>query len=205
MTEEKPFNIKWHEAHITKQDREKILGQKGVTIWFTGLSQSGKSTIAHEVERLLINRGLMAYVLDGDNIRHRLSKNLGFSPEDREENIRRIGEVTHLFSDAGFITIAAFISPYASDRNRVRELFREGEFIEVYVDCPLEVCEERDTKGLYGKARAGEVREFTGISAPYEIPENPEICLDNANQSVKESAEIVISYLVENKIITEPE
>ena len=201
MTKQKATNITWHEGHVTKQDREKLLSQKGVTIWFTGLSGSGKSTVAREVERILIARGQLTYVLDGDNIRHGLNKNLGFSPEDREENIRRIGEVAHLFTDAGFITLTAFISPYIADRNKARALAKEDEFIEVYVDCPLEVCEQRDTKGLFKRARAGEIKEFTGISAPYEAPENPEITLKTANESLPESTNVVISYLEEKGII----
>ncbi len=197
MTEQKATNITWHEGQINKSDREKLLGQKGVTIWFTGLSGSGKSTVAREVERILYDRGYMAYVLDGDNIRHGLNKNLGFSPEDREENIRRIGEVAHLFTDAGVIALTAFISPYISDRNKARAIAHEGEFIEVYVDCPLEVCEQRDTKGLFKKARAGLIKEFTGISAPYEAPDHPEIVVNTAKQSIQQSAQVVIDYLEE--------
>lgn len=201
MNEQKATNITWHDGHVTKRDREKLLKQKGVTVWFTGLSGSGKSTVAREVERILLAQGHLAYVLDGDNVRHGLNKNLGFSPEDREENIRRIGEVAHLFTDAGFITLTAFISPYVADRKNARALAKNGEFIEVYVHCPLEVCEQRDTKGLFKKARAGEIKEFTGISAPYESPENPEIRLDTSNQSLEESAKVVIDYLYEKGII----
>jgi len=201
MTVHKATNITWHEGFVTKEEREKILKQKGVTIWFTGLSGSGKSTVAREVERQLYQRGHLVYVLDGDNIRHGLNKNLGFSPEDREENIRRIGEVAHLFCDAGIINLTAFISPYREDRNKARALSNDGEFIEVYVDCPLEVCEQRDTKGLFKKARAGEIKEFTGISAPYEEPEHPEVRINTAEQTVAQSAQTVLSYLEKNGII----
>lgn len=201
MTKQKATNITWHEGAVSKQQREGLLKQKGVIIWYTGLSASGKSTIAHEVEATLFKRGHLCYVLDGDNIRHGLNKNLGFSPEDREENIRRIGEVAKLFAEAGIIAMTAFISPYRADRNRVRELVGDGEFIEVFVDCPLSVLEERDPKGLYKKARAGEIAEFTGISAPYEAPENPELTIDTSKLSLKESAEMVVTYLEEQKII----
>ena len=201
MTDQKATNITWHGGHVNKEDREKMMKQKGVTIWFTGLSGSGKSTVAREVEGILFKRGCLVYTLDGDNIRHGLNKNLGFSPEDREENIRRIGEVAHLFADAGLIALTAFISPYRTDRDKARALANNGEFIEVYVDCPLEVCEERDPKGLFKKARAGEIKEFTGISAPYEAPENPELRLNTANQTLRESALIVVSYLEEKGII----
>lgn len=201
MAEQKATNIVWHHGTVTQADREKLLSQKGVTIWFTGLSGSGKSTIVREVERLLYSRGNLCYVLDGDNIRHGLNKNLGFSPEDRTENIRRIGEVAHLFTDAGLITLTAFISPYRADRNQARQLAKEGEFIEVFVDCPLAECEKRDPKGLFKKARAGEIKEFTGISAPYEAPENPELTVKTAEQTVTESAEVVLKYLEKNGII----
>ncbi len=201
MTEQKATNITWHGGQIKQEHREKLLGQKGVNVWFTGLSGSGKSTVAREVEQRLFKMGRLVYVLDGDNIRHGLNKNLGFSPEDREENIRRIGEVAHLFTDAGVITLTAFISPYKNDRDNVRALMNEGEFVEVFVDCALDECEKRDPKGLFKKARAGEIKEFTGISAPYEAPENPEIKLDTKQQSLKESADIVVKYLIEKNII----
>ena len=197
MAGQKATNIKWHHGKIIKEDRVKLLNQKGVTIWLTGLSGSGKSTIAVELEHALIENRHQAYILDGDNIRHGLNKNLGFSPEDRTENIRRIGEVAKLFTDAGIITIAAFISPYREDRDAVRKLLNDGEFIEVYVECPLDVCEERDTKGLYKKARAGEVKDFTGISAPYEEPLNPELTIDSSKQTVEESTRAVLNYLEE--------
>jgi len=195
MTEQKATNITWHDAVISREDRERLLKQKGAVIWFTGLSGSGKSTLAHEVESRLHSQNHLTVVLDGDNIRHGLNKNLGFSPEDREENIRRIGEVARLFFDAGVIAMTAFISPYRKDRGKVRGLLPEGRFIEVFCACSLDVCEERDTKGLYKKARAGEIREFTGISAPYEEPSNPEIRVDTDRLSVGDCADAVIGYL----------
>ncbi len=198
MAEQKATNIKWHHGKITKEDREKLLNQKGATIWLTGLSGSGKSTIAVELEHALVENKHQAYILDGDNIRHGLNKNLGFSPEDRTENIRRIGEVAKLFTEANLITIAAFVSPYREDRNNVRKLLNHGEFIEIYVKCSLEVCEERDTKGLYKKARAGEVKDFTGISAPYEEPLNPELTIDTSELSVEESTRSILNYLESN-------
>ncbi len=201
MTIQKATNITWHHASITRADREKLLNQKGIVIWFTGLSASGKSTIAHTLEEKLFDRGVLTYVLDGDNIRHGLNKNLGFSPEDREENIRRIGEVGKLFADAGIIAMTAFISPYRADRNKARMLHEPGKFIEVFVEAPLNVLENRDPKGLYKKARAGQIPEFTGISAPYEAPENSEIHLDTSKLNVAECADIVIQYLEEQKII----
>ena len=198
MTEQKAKNITWHQATITHKDREKLLNQKGCVLWFTGLSGSGKSTLAHEVENTLHERGHLTYVLDGDNVRHGLNQNLGFSPQDREENIRRIGEVSKLFADAGVIAMTAFISPYTADRDKVRALLTQGRFIEVFVDCPLEICEQRDTKGLYKKARTGEIKEFTGISAPYEAPAHPEIVVNTAQLSLPESADQVIDYLEES-------
>lgn len=201
MTEQKATNITWHPADIFKVDREKLLNQKGVVIWFTGLSGSGKSTLAHAVEKKLYSNGNLTYVLDGDNIRHGLNKNLGFSPEDREENIRRIGQVASLFADCGIITMTAFISPYRKDRNKARELRETGEFIEVFVKVPLDVAEDRDPKGLYKKARAGEIQEFTGISAPYEEPENPELVIDTSELNLEQSADKVVNYLLENDII----
>ena len=197
MAEQKATNIKWHHGKITKEDRVKLLNQKGTTIWLTGLSGSGKSTIAVELEHALIENRHQAYILDGDNIRHGLNKNLGFSPEDRTENIRRIGEVAKLFTEANIITIAAFVSPYREDRDNVRKLLGHGEFVEIYVNCSLEVCETRDTKGLYKKARAGEVKDFTGISAPYEEPLNPELKIDSSKLSVEESTREILNYLEE--------
>lgn len=201
MAEQKATNITWHEANVAQADREKLLNQKGCVIWFTGLSGSGKSTLALEVESKLHQRGHLTYVLDGDNIRHGLNKNLGFSPEDREENIRRIGEVAKLFADAGVISMTAFISPYRTDRDNARDLLDEGRFVEVFVDCPLEVCESRDTKGLYKKARAGEIKEFTGISAPYEAPSQPELTVNTDDQSLKECTEHVIALLASKGLI----
>lgn len=201
MAKQKATNITWHHATISKADRENLLGQKGVVIWFTGLSASGKSTIAHAVEEKLFDRGHLTYVLDGDNIRHGLNKNLGFSPEDRAENIRRIGEVGKLFADAGVIVMTAFISPYRADRENARKLHEPGKFIEIYVDAPLSVLEARDPKGLYQKARAGQIAEFTGISAPYEAPDHPEIHLDTSKLNVEECADGVIQYLECQRII----
>ena len=195
MAEQKATNITWHEANVVQTDREKLV------IWFTGLSGSGKSTLALEVESALYRRGHLTYVLDGDNIRHGLNKNLGFSPEDREENIRRIGEVAKLFADAGVIAMTAFISPYHADRDNARDLLDEERFVEVFVDCPLEVCEARDTKGLYKKARAGEIKEFTGISAPYEVPTQPELTVNTGNQSLEECTEHVIAILESKELI----
>ena len=195
MAEQKATNIKWHHGKITKEDRVTLLNQKGATIWLTGLSGSGKSTIAVELEHALIENKHQAYILDGDNIRHGLNKNLGFSPEDRTENIRRIGEVAKLFTEANIITIAAFVSPYREDRDNVRKLLGRGEFVEIYVKCSLEVCEKRDTKGLYKKARAGEVKDFTGISAPYEEPLNPELTIDSSKLSIEESTRTILDYL----------
>lgn len=196
---QKATNIVWHHGNITKEDRERMNNQRGVCLWFTGLSGSGKSTIANEVQNLLFERGHLTYVLDGDNVRHGLNKDLGFSPEDRTENIRRIGEVSKLFVDVGVIVMTAFISPYQEDRERARQLMPDGEFIEVYVECDLEVCEERDVKGLYKKARAGQITEFTGISAPYEAPENPELVVNTARQTdVRVNARQVVDYLEES-------
>ena len=186
---------------MSRGDRSAMLGHGAATLWFTGLSGSGKSTIAIAVERELMNRGKQAYVLDGDNVRQGLNKNLGFSPEDRTENIRRIGEVAKLFNDAGVIVLTAFISPYRSDRNGVRDALPDGEFIEVLVDCPLEECEKRDVKGLYQKARAGEIPEFTGISAPYEAPEAPELVLKTGESSVDECVAQVIDSLTQRGLL----
>lgn len=191
----KATNIVWHPGNVTREDRQRITGHKGCTVWFTGLSGSGKSTIAVALEKALWDRGVRAYILDGDNVRHGLNSDLGFSPEDRTENIRRIGEVAKLFTDAGVVNLTAFISPYRSDRDRVRGIMGEGDFIEAYVDCPIEECERRDVKGLYAKARAGKIPEFTGISAPYEAPEKPEIVLETAKLSEDQSVAKVIAYL----------
>src|SRR5215471_9453482 len=201
MNTPKSRNIHWHAGMVTKLDREAISGHKGCTIWMTGLSGSGKSTLAVALEKRLLERGVRAYILDGDNIRHGLNKNLGFSPEDRTENIRRIGEVAKLFTDAGLVAITAFISPYRADRDQVRALMKPGDFVEVYVECPVDVCEQRDVKGLYKKARAGEIKEFTGVSAPYEAPLRPELTIDTSGQSVEESAKQILAYLERQGIV----
>lgn len=195
MTEQKSTNITWHAGHVERADRERLLHQRGVTLWLTGLSASGKSTIAMATEALLVERGHLAYVLDGDNVRHGLNKNLGFAPEDRTENIRRVAEVAKLFTEAGAIVLTSFISPYRADRDASRALFEKGDFAEVFVQASIEVCESRDPKGLYKKARAGEIPEFTGISAPYEEPEKPEVRLETGSLSVEESAEKLVAYL----------
>ena len=195
MTPTQSRNLTWHAGSIGRADRERLLGQKGITVWLTGLSGSGKSTIAVGAEAALIRRGRCAYVLDGDNIRHGLNQNLGFSPADRTENIRRIGEVAKLFTDAGMIVITSFISPYRADRDAARALMDEGDFVEVLVDASLETCEARDVKGLYKKARAGEIPEFTGISAPYEPPQNPELVLDTNRESIEESTTALLRFL----------
>lgn len=198
VAESKSTNITWHVGDVTREQRESLLGQRGVTIWFTGLSGSGKSTVAVAAEKKLVEMGRAAYVLDGDNVRHGLNSNLGFSPEDRTENIRRIGEVAKLFTDAGMIVLTSFISPYRADRDLVRGAVNDGDFIETYVAASVETCEGRDVKGLYKKARAGEIPEFTGISAPYEEPLNGELTLDTNTQSVDESVEQLLGYLREN-------
>ena len=194
-------NIFWHHGKLTNETREKTLGQKGAVVWFTGLSGSGKSTVAREVEHALVENGINAYVLDGDNIRHGLNKNLGFSPEDRTENIRRIGEVAKLFAESNVVVLTAFISPYREDRNTARTLLEAGQFFEVLCDAPLETCEERDPKGLYKKARAGEIPEFTGISAPYEAPEQAELTLKTKDEDLEESTRRVLDLLAEAGII----
>ncbi len=203
MDSPKSQNITWHHPIITKEERERLLGQKGVTLWFTGLSRSGKSTLATEIEKRLYKRGYITFILDGDNIRHGLNRDLGFSPKDREENIRRIGEVAYLFSQAGIINMTAFISPYRADRKKARDLANEGEFIEIFCKCALEACEKRDSKGVYKKARAGEILDFTGISAPYEEPQDPEITIETDRETIEESANKIISYLEKNGFIKE--
>ncbi|MED5400929.1 MAG: adenylyl-sulfate kinase [Planctomycetota bacterium] len=198
MAEQKATNITWHETRVERTAREQLSGHRGVVIWFTGLSASGKSTVANEVDHLLHAAGKNTYVLDGDNVRHGLNKNLGFSAEDRAENIRRIGEVAKLFVDAGTIALTAFISPYIADRDEARALMAEGEFIEVYVNASLETCEARDPKGLYAKARAGEIKGFTGIDDPYEAPESAELVLDANTKSIEELGAEVVAYLEAN-------
>jgi adenylylsulfate kinase len=204
MTEIRATNITWHEGHVTPAERGKLLRQKGCTIWFTGLSGSGKSTIAFTLEHALVQRGHLAYVLDGDNIRHGLNKNLGFSAADREENIRRIGEVAKLFADCGVITMTSFISPYRKDRDTVRALHVAGQlpFIEVHVATPIETCEQRDPKGLYKKARAGQLKGFTGIDDPYEAPANPELTIDATATSPQEAVVLLVDYLEKQGILT---
>ncbi len=197
------MNITWHPTKITKVDREKLNGHKGVCLWFTGLSGSGKSTLANEVEGELYKLGIHTYILDGDNIRYGLNKDLDFSEEGRRENIRRIGEVAKLFVDAGIIVLTAFISPFRKDREQVRNLLGEGNFIEIFVDAELETCEERDPKGLYKKARKGEIKDFTGISSPYEKPIEPEILIYNGKGSnLGENTKKIIEFLVNKKILS---
>lgn len=204
MTEQKATNVHWHQGEITGEDRQSLLGQKGATLWFTGLSGSGKSTIAVALEKALFQRGKLTYRLDGDNVRLGINKNLGFSAEDRTENIRRIGEIAKLFVDAGVIALSSFISPYQVDRQRVRELHAESgyPFVEIFVDCALSTAEERDPKGLYKKARAGEIKNFTGIDDPYEAPQSPEIHLRTDQMSLDEEVEIIIDYLQQQGFIT---
>jgi adenylylsulfate kinase len=201
MSTPKSRNIVWHSGTVTRADREALAGHKGCTIWMTGLSGSGKSTLAVALEKALLDRGVRSFVLDGDNVRHGLNKDLGFSPADRNENIRRIGEVAKLFTEAGLINATAFISPYRADRDQVRKIMAAGDFIEVFVSCSVAVCEERDPKGLYKKARAGQIPEFTGISAPYEEPSNPELTLHTDRESEAESLGIVLDYLEEHGYI----
>jgi adenylylsulfate kinase len=203
MTDIKATNITWHEGHVTRDERNGLLKQKGCTIWFTGLSGSGKSTIAYTLEHALVQRGHLAYVLDGDNIRHGLNKNLGFSAADREENIRRIGEVAKLFADAGVITMTSFISPYRKDREAVRALHEAGQvpFLEIHANTPIETCEQRDPKGLYKKARAGELKNFTGIDDPYEAPLKAELTIDATSTSPQEATILILQYLEKQGLV----
>jgi adenylylsulfate kinase len=203
MTQIKATNITWHEGHVTLAERQQLLKQQGATLWFTGLSGSGKSTIAFTLEHALVQQGRLAYVLDGDNIRHGLNKNLGFSAADREENIRRIGEVAKLFADCGVITMTSFISPYRKDRDIVRALHDAGQmpFIEIHVNTPIETCEQRDPKGLYKKARAGQLKGFTGIDDPYEAPTSPELTIDATNTSPQQAAVLLLEYLQKRGIL----
>lgn len=194
-------NITWHYSTITKQDRQSLNGHKSCVLWFTGLSGSGKSTLANAVDHSLYLEQCKSYVLDGDNIRHGLNKDLSFKKEDRQENIRRIGEVARLFVDSGQIVTTAFISPFREDREMVRKMFPESEFIEVFVDCPIDVCEVRDPKGLYRKARNGEIPNFTGISSPYEAPNQPEITIRTDELSIGHSVDKIITYLKAKKIL----
>src|SRR3989338_6006015 len=197
----KSKNIVWHHGKLTAEDRVRHLGQRGAVVWLTGLSGCGKSTVAREIEHALIENKINSYVLDGDNIRHGLNSNLGFSPDDRKENIRRIGEVARLFCETNIVTLTAFISPYRADRDLSRSLVPKGQFFEVFCNASLEVCEQRDTKGLYKKARAGQIPEFTGISAPYEAPENAELVLKSDQETVEESTRRVLDLLAKNNII----
>lgn len=203
MAEQKATNVHWHEGDITRGHRQKILGHKGATLWFTGLSGSGKSTVAVQLEGRLSELGFLSYRLDGDNVRLGINKNLGFTAEDRTENIRRIGEIAKLYVDTGVITLSSFISPYSSDRDQVRALHEAAgmDFIEVFVDCSLEAAESRDPKGLYKKARAGEIKNFTGIDDPYEAPPKPEVHLHSDKQSLDEEVEQILSVLRSRNII----
>ncbi|MFC1580597.1 adenylyl-sulfate kinase [Thermodesulfobacteriota bacterium] len=197
----KDNNVTWHQGLVTQQDREKLHGHKGAVIWFTGLSASGKSTIAHHLEKLLHEKGCSTYVFDGDNVRHGLCGDLGFTEEDRSENIRRIGEMTKLFVDAGIIAITAFISPYRADRQSVRALVGENSFIEVFVDCPVDICEKRDQKGIYAKARSGAIKDFTGISAPYQPPNDPSLVIRSNEVEAIQAAIDVMDFIKRQKII----
>jgi adenylylsulfate kinase len=204
MAEQKATNVHWHEGDITREHRGKLVGHKGATLWFTGLSGSGKSTVAVELEGTLHEMGVLSYRLDGDNVRLGINKNLGFSAEDRTENIRRIGEIAKLFVDSGVIALSSFISPYRADRDQVRALHDEAgmDFIEIFVDCSLEAAESRDPKGLYKKARAGEIKNFTGIDDPYEEPAHPEIHLHSDQQSLEEEVNTILAALKERGIIS---
>jgi adenylylsulfate kinase len=197
----KTLNITYHNATVTRKRREKLNSHKSIVIWFTGLSGSGKSTLAHSVEEGLHRLGCRTYVLDGDNVRHGLSSNLSFSNNDRKENIRRIGEAARLMMEAGIITMTAFISPFKKDRNLVRQLLPQGDFIEIYCKASLEACESRDVKGLYKRARAGEIKSYTGIDSPYEKPDNPELIIDTESESLEDSVIKVIDFLKVRKII----
>lgn len=196
-------NVVWHHATVTRARREAQNGHRGAIVWFTGLSGSGKSTLAHAVEEALHQHGCRTFVLDGDNVRHGLCGDLGFSAQDRQENIRRIGEVAKLFMEAGVIVLTAFISPYSADRERVRGMVEYGDFIKIYVKCPVSVCESRDVKGMYKKARAGLIEEFTGISSPYEEPEHPDIVVDTAQETLGESVGKVIAGMYARGVVRE--
>lgn len=199
--QQKSSNTVWHHSTVSREDRQKLNNHKSVILWFTGLSGAGKSTLANAVESLLHEKGCRTYVCDGDNIRHGLNGDLGFSDADRVENIRRIGEVAKLFVDSGTIALTAFISPFKEERQRARDLVPAGDFVEIYCRCELDVCEDRDVKGLYKKARAGEIPEFTGISSPYEEPENPEIVVDTDKHSIEECANQILDYLAGQDVI----
>jgi len=195
-------NIIYHNATVTRERRNQLNGHKSVVIWFTGLSGSGKSTLAHSVEEGLYNLDCRTFVLDGDNVRHGLSSNLSFSDDDRKENIRRIGEAAKLMMESGVIAMTAFISPFKKDRNLVRQLLPQGDFIEIYCNASLEACESRDVKGLYKRARAGEIKNYTGIDSPYEAPDNPELIIDTESETLEESVTKVIDFLKSKEIIT---
>lgn len=197
----KSRNTIWHHASVTKERREKLNGHKCALLWLTGLSGSGKSTLSHAVEEELYQRGCHTYVLDGDNVRHGLCSDLGFKETDRRENIRRVGEAAKLFMEAGLITLTAFISPFIEDRKRVRSMFPHGGFLEVFCDCPLDVCEQRDVKGIYKRARMGEVKNFTGINSPYEPPMMPELIIQTDKQTLRESVQLVIAMLENRGIV----
>jgi adenylylsulfate kinase len=201
MEKRKSENVVWHHATVTRERRENLNGHRSAILWFTGLSGAGKSSLAHAVEEHLYQAGCRTFVLDGDNVRHGLCADLGFSAQDRVQNIRRVGEMTKLFLEAGVIALTAFISPFAEDRARVRALVPHGEFLEIFCNCPLKVCEERDTKGLYRRARAGEIKDFTGISSPYEIPQNPDLIVDTGALSLQASVTRVIKLLQERGFI----
>ena len=194
-------DIVWHDHKVVRSQRAENKNQKPCLLWFTGLSGSGKSTVANALDVALHNRGYHTFLLDGDNVRHGLCKDLAFSDHDREENIRRVGEVCKLFADAGLIVLSAFISPFNSDRRLVRKLFPAGEFIEVFMDAPIETCESRDPKGLYQKARSGQIKDFTGIDSPYEVPAHPELRLDTSRMSVDDCVEVLVAYLLEREMI----
>ncbi|CAI8184129.1 MAG: putative adenylyl-sulfate kinase [Prochlorococcus marinus str. MIT 9215] len=203
-TTPKGTNIVWHDASVDRQGRASQRGHRSAILWFTGLSGSGKSTLANAVNAALFEQGIATYVLDGDNIRHGLCKDLGFSDADREENIRRIGEVAKLFLDAGIIVLTAFVSPFRADRDKARGLVEAGDFIEIHCAADLSICEERDTKGLYAKARAGEIKDFTGISSPYEAPESPELNINTGNQDLESCVNVVIKQLQDQQLIPAP-
>ncbi|MGD2272917.1 MAG: adenylyl-sulfate kinase [Desulfobacterales bacterium] len=195
-------NITWHNGSVSREDRERLHKHKGAVVWFTGFSASGKSTIAHHLEKMLHQAKCSTYVFDGDNVRHGLCGDLGFSSQDRSENIRRIGEMVKLFVDAGIIAITAFISPYRNDRRQIRSLFSNNQFLEIFVDCPIEICEQRDQKGIYAKAKSGLIKEFTGISAPYEKPQDPDLVIASAAEDVVTAAKRVKELMLKRKIIS---
>lgn len=198
-------NTVWHDARVTRARREQQNGHRGVVMWFTGLSGAGKSTLAHELEERLHQMGCRTFVFDGDNVRHGLCQDLGFSPQDRTENIRRTGEMAKLFVNAGVIALMAFISPFAADRERVRQLLGDQDFIEIYCRCAIEVCEARDTKGLYRRARAGEIKDFTGVSSPYEPPENPDLVLDTGSEPLQICVDKTVALLERKDVIRRTE